>query len=547
MDAESQRTRALDKMLDQGRITRAQHDGAAAERVVKVDNGVPKGEAATLVYPAQEPQTRFPWFGDYVRRYLLARYGAEKVYQGGLRVETSVDPGLQAKAEAAVAQTLKGTQAPLEMALTAVDPRTGLVKAMIGGRDFAKSQVNLALGNCPAQDEPTKSDSPKTELAKAEPAKAAGPRCVAGGGSGRQPGSSFKPFTLAEAFEQGFSPDKTYAGPSTYTYPRCSGKGCTVSNVESGGYGSISLRQATAYSVNTVYAQLIQDVGVKKTAQLANRLGVTMINPEGRLANGDPYGPSLTLGAAEVSPLDMAAAYGVFAARGMQFAATPVVRVLGPDGEVLEDNRARTGKRVLSADVADQVTDVLKDVVGYGTGKGADIGRPNGTAGKTGTSENYSDAWFVGFTPQLSTSVWMGYSDSQKPLVNVAGLSRVFGGTLPAKTWHDFMAAALDGVPLQDFAGPVKPPALSTPPQPVSPGPGVVPPTVPPGGNGAGDPYAPAPPTYQPPYFPPAATPPTTPYVSPVYTPVTQPAPVVPPPYVISGPTIPNRPIAAAR
>jgi len=521
--AESQRTRALEKMRDQGRISPTQYAEASPQRVVKVDNGVTKGEPATLVYPAQDAQSRFPWFDDYVRGYLLTKYGDEMVYQGGLRVETSVDPVLQAKAEAAVSATLKGTQAPLEMALTAVDPRTGLVRAMVGGRDFAKSQVNLALGTCPARPDPTK------------PVKTDGPVCVAGGGSGRQPGSSFKPFTLAEAFEQGASPDKTYSGPATYTYRNCRGDGCTVKNVESGGFGSITLRQATANSVNTVFAQLIQDVGVKKTAEMAHRLGVSSISPDGKQPGGEAYGPSLTLGVAEVSPLDMAAAYGVFAARGQQFAATPVLRVIGPDGQVLEDNRARPGKRVLSQEVADQVTDVLKDVVSGGTGKAADFGRPNGTAGKTGTSENFSDAWFVGYTPQLSTSVWMGYADSQKPLANVAGVARVFGGTLPAKTWHDFMAAALEGVPTQDFVAPPKPPP------PLAPEPVVSPSTVPtasptPGfvdPNGPQSPYGPpnnGQPFYQAPTYPTGpttvplagASPSTTPPLRP---PTTQPAP----------------------
>jgi penicillin-binding protein 1A len=211
----------------------------------------------------------------------------------------------------------------------------------------------------------------------------------------------------------------------------------------------------------------------------------------------------------------MAAAYGVFAARGMQFSATPIVRVTDAEGHVLEDNHARTGKRVLKEDVADQVNDVLKDVIGYGTGTGADIGRPDGSAGKTGTAENYSDAWFVGYTPELSTSVWMGYSDGQRPLVNIKGLPRVFGGTIPAKAWHDYMAAALDGHPPVDFAAPAKP----EPPSTLGPPPQVYVPTTPtpspPPTEPYGAPYDPsatyAQPTYYPPYTPPTVVPePTT-------------------------------------
>lgn len=514
-EAEYQRQRVIGKMADQGKITMVQYNEALPLRVTLADNRPRAGASpATVVQPVKAPPSKYPWFTDYVRGYLIARYGEEKVYSGGLRVEVSIDPTLQRKAEASVFETLKGTEAPLDLALVSLDPKTGLVKAMVGGRDFAKSQVNLALGNCPAPKAPQAGDDKK-------PAPADAPVCVAGGGSGRQPGSSFKPFTLAEALEDGMSLDKTYRGSGTYTYPRCSGEGCTVHNVESGGYGTIDLRQATVNSVNTVYAQLVQDVGVKDTAEMANRLGVTMIDADGDLGNGEPYGPSLTLGAAEVSPLDMAAAYGVFAARGMQFAASPVLRVLSPDGQVLEDNRSRPGRRVLNENIADQMNDVLKGVVTKGTGKAADIGRPNGTAGKTGTSENFSDAWFVGYTPELSTSVWMGFADSQRPLTNIKGLARIYGGTLPAKTWHDYMASALEGKPATDFAPPAAPPPPSFEPAPAR---GSTPPTAPPAPVEPGvDPYAPAgPPTTLPDYFvtrPPANAPADVPAGTPFFPP----------------------------
>jgi len=456
--ADNQRRLALHKMLEQKRITQAQYAEELPKRVVPLDEAV-AGAPATVVQPPRVYDTRYPYFSDYVTRYLVARYGEDKVYGGGLRVETSLDPVLQAKAEEAVANALKGTKPPLEMALVSLEPGTGLVRAMVGGRDFTKSQVNLALGNC----------TPKTAAAPGAPtqppSEGDGPVCIGGGGGGRQPGSSFKPFTLARALESGVSPDKIYNGPAAYRYPNCTEtvKGeCTVHNVESGRGGRMTLRQATAYSVNTVYAQLIQDVGVKETAETAHRLGLTMVNPEGKLPNGGSYGPSLTLGAAEVSPLDMAAAYSVFANRGLQLPATPVAKVIDSDGRVLEDRSTRAPKRVLPEPVADTVTQVLQGVVNQGTGRRADIGRPGGTAGKTGTSESYSDAWFVGYTPQLSTAVWMGYSDSRRSLIGIKGLSRVYGGTIPAQTWHDYMAAALDGVPPVQFAEP----ARAAPPPP---------------------------------------------------------------------------------
>ncbi|MGH9152956.1 MAG: penicillin-binding transpeptidase domain-containing protein, partial [Acidimicrobiales bacterium] len=144
-------------------------------------------------------------------------------------------------------------------------------------------------------------------------------------------------------------------------------------------------------------------------------------------------------------PLDMAAAYGVFANSGIRLPATPVVRVTTADGQVLEDNTDRKGRRVLPASVARNVTAALDEVVDSGTGRAADIGRPD-VAGKTGTTDNHSDAWFVGFTPELSTAVWMGYADSQRPLLGIDGHRRVYGGTIPAATWATFMEAAMERV-----------------------------------------------------------------------------------------------------
>ncbi|MGH9224212.1 MAG: transglycosylase domain-containing protein [Acidimicrobiales bacterium] len=449
--AEEVRGRVLGQMLAQGKITQAAYNEAAAEKLFLIDEAYEPTGLATVIYPHLQQQAQYPYFVDYVRRYLVAKYGDEKVYRGGLKVYTSINPAMQAKAEASVAQTLQGTSAPLEMAMVSVDPRTGLVRAMVGGRDFTRSEVNLALGKCylPPQPKPDE------------------PFCIDGGGTGRQPGSAFKPFTLARALEEGISVSAVYSGPSTYRFPGCTGsQGCTVSNVESSGYGALSLRQATAYSVNTVYAQLIGDVGVKDTAAAANRFGLTMVGADGNQpSNGQPYGPSLTLGAAEVSVLDMASAYGTFANRGLLMAPSPVIKVEERNGTVLEDIKSRKAKRVLAEGIADEMNDVLKGVVTGGTGTGADIGRPEGTAGKTGTSEDYGDAWFVGYTPELSTAIWMGYSDSRRPLTGIKGSARVYGGTFAAPTWKAYMTDVGPLLNLTDFARPGPPPT-------VAPGPG---------------------------------------------------------------------------
>ena len=460
--AEVQRRVVLDRMLDQGMITSDAHDRAAAQPVMLLEEGAASPESATVVHPFPEEVNRYPYFSDYLRRYLIARYGEDVVYGGGLQVEASIDPRLQAQAEATVAKSLEGTRAPLEMSLVSVEPGTGMVRALVGGRDFTHSSVNLALGNCAAAHD-------NAAAGRDEPV------CVSGGGGGRQPGSAFKPYTLAKALESGKGPDDRYSGPSTFTFPHCTGNGCVVHNVESGGYGRITLRQATTLSVNTVFAQLIDDVGVRDTAELAHRLGMTMVNPDGKLRSGEPYGPGLTLGSVEVSPLDMAAAYGVFAARGMRFPATPVVRVTDASGKVLEDDSTRRGQRVLSSDVADEVNDILSDVVRKGTGRAAALDpQATGTAGKTGTSEEFSDAWFVGYTTELSTAVWLGHSDSRRPLRDINGTKVVYGGTIPAETWKAFMTGALAGSTPEPFTKPLRfvpAPVPATPPPSIAPPP----------------------------------------------------------------------------
>jgi penicillin-binding protein 1A len=441
--AEEKRRLVLKKMYEQGYITAQQYAEAHSQGLWYAEAGPPPGPA-TLVYRPLQQRRDYPYFLDYVERYLRDRYG-ERLYTGGLTIQTTLDQRLQKAAEDVVAKALAGTQPPLEMALVAVEPPTGYVKALVGGRDFYASNVNLALGGCPAR--------PTDPRIRVEVAAACWESpTVGGGGLGKQPGSAFKPFTLATALSQGVSPEKVFPAPRSYLPKACKGKvsaGCKpIGNAEGEGGGATTLRRATWHSINTVFAQLIEQVGVKETVEMAKRLGITSewFSPQ-------VHGLSVTLGAEDVSPLDMASAYGVFATGGKRAEPTPVVRILDDRGRIIEDHTKPVAKQVIDAAVADNVTDILKGVLTSGTGTRARLDRP--AAGKTGTGQNYTNAWFVGYTPTLSTAVWMGHRDDQKtPLVNVKGVRRVYGGTIPAATWHDFMVKALEGVPVTDFNEP---------------------------------------------------------------------------------------------
>jgi len=409
--AESRRLVVLRAMRDQELIGRRQFLGARRQHIWYAPLGPSPGPATVVQAPPRGGATAYPYFVDYVRRILEERYGHRQLYRGGLRIETTLDPGLQAQAEASVTETLDGTSAPLEMSLVSVEPSTGHVRALVGGRDFDVSQVNLALG----------------------------------GSSGMQPGSSFKTFVLAAALEHGIDPEATFDAPASMEFPGCDPT-CTVNNYDFEDHGSMTLRSATHQSVNTVYAQLIDQLGPQAVAEMAHRLGVSAIDP------ARPYGISLALGAYEVSPLDMAAGYATLANRGVRRQVTPILRVLDRHGNVLEDHTAPEGEQVIAPEVADTVSDILQGVIEGGTGVAADIGRP--AAGKTGTTQEYRAAWFAGYTPQLSTAVWMGYRDIPRPLVGINGVGSVTGGSFPAETWGRYMRAALADQPVLDFVDP---------------------------------------------------------------------------------------------
>ena len=323
------------------------------------------------------------------------------MYKGGLQVTTTIDMTMQSAAEAAIASILDEEGDP-STALVAIDPDTGEVRAMVGGRDFSTQQFNVAAHGL------------------------------------RQPGSSFKTFVLVTALEQGISPEQTYESSAiSLTIP--GGQTWKVSGSSSGGL--MRLRQATVKSVNSVFAQLILKVTADKVAETANRMGITTeINAV----------PAIALGSQEVTPLEMASAYGTLANSGTHVDAHGIIEVTDTAGEILY-SAAPTTTAAVDPAVAYLATDILEGVIDSGTGTSADIGRP--AAGKTGTTQEYRDAWFVGYTPDLVASVWVGYPESQVEMTNVHGI-RVTGGSFPAKIWAAFMKAALANTAESDFEKP---------------------------------------------------------------------------------------------
>ncbi len=388
--AKNRRDTVLAQMRDQGLIDSAEYT-EAVDAPVKVAGLKPRANAA-------------PYFVEWIKEQLVTEFGERAVYRGGLTVETTLDLKMQRAAQAAVKGALDKKGDP-SAAIVAVKPGTGEVLAMVGGRDFATQQFNVAVQGR------------------------------------RQPGSAFKPFVLATALEQGVSPEATYeSGPTELTVPGGTWK---VTGASGSRTGPMRLRPATEKSVNSVFAQLILDVGPDKVVEAAEKLGID---------RGIEAVPAIALGGLKhgVSPLRMAEAYATLAAGGMHAESFGITLVKAPDGKVLKEYQPRR-ERALDAAVAYLTTDILKGVMTRGTGTAARIGRP--AAGKTGTTQRYRDAWFVGYTPDVAAAVWVGHPDAQREMTSVHG-RRVTGGSFPAEIWRAFMAKALEGTKATEFSRP---------------------------------------------------------------------------------------------
>jgi penicillin-binding protein 1A len=393
--ARRRRDVVLEQMYQQGYLDREQYEESTIQPL----------PAPQAIAPPNQPLVDgidTGYFDDWVGQQVVARYGAEKAYYGGLKVHTTLDLGLQHAAEQAVAGYLPGPEGPTA-ALVAIENATGKVRAMVGGRDYDESPFNLA-----------------TE-------------------GERQPGSSFKAFDLAAALEEGISPDSVWASKEkTFKVPHSS-EVFVVHNDENNYTGSDTLTGATAYSDNSIYAEVGLKVGTHRIAALAHRMGIT---------TPISTNPAMTIGGLKtgVTPLDMAHAYETIAHGGERVSGT-LAEAGAPVGIEAVQNGAHEEvdhtvlHGVLPAGVAGTETEMLETVLEYGTARAAALGQF--AAGKTGTTSNYGDAWFVGWDHRYTVAVWVGFPNSLVPMLTEFDGGPVLGGTFPALIWHSFMVSAM--------------------------------------------------------------------------------------------------------
>jgi len=379
--AKQRRNIVLQRMQEDGFITKAQLDQATAESLT-VKASLPK-----------RLQVIAPYFTTYVQKELPKYVSPEIIEAGGLTVETSLNPTWQKEGEAAVDKAIKENgrwQRFKQAALVAIDPRNGEIKAMVGGKDFGKNQFNRVTQAM------------------------------------RQPGSTFKSFVYASAIAAGKKPTDGYKDAPFVV------DGYEPKNYSESFRGWINMRDALTYSLNIVALRVLLDVGFEPTIKLAHAMGIK--------SNLQPT-YSLALGSWEVNLLELTSAYGTFATNGMHVEPHGIRRILNRRGDVIWSANFKP-ERALDEGTSAIMTSMLQNVVNEGTGKPAQLNDNRSVAGKTGTSDEYRDLWFVGYIPQLVTGVWLG-NDDNKPTKSNSGIA--------AYTWNQFMEEAVEGMPVEKF------------------------------------------------------------------------------------------------
>lgn len=375
------RNTVLDRMLSNNVITQEEHDAAQAE---DLNLKIAKQSSSDGIY-------KYDYFTSYVRDTLLEEYSTEEVFQGGLTVITTLDVDTQRAAEAAAEAKYRNIASNLELALVAVDPDTGFIKALIGGKDYHDDQYNLATQ---AQ---------------------------------RQPGSSFKTFTLLAALNEGISPQTNLDCSSSVDID-----GWKVSNYGGANYGTRTMASAFAVSSNTGFAELVDEVGASKVVDMAKKCGINK--------SGLDAVPSITLGTEEVTVREMAQAYATVANGGTYHEAV-CIQEIKDSSDVTIYRADTTGEKVLDTSLTQAATEVMKGVVTHGTAGRAGLSSGQEVAGKTGTSQKYRDKWFCGITPQLSVAIWIGGRE-EVTMSSAVRCDDVFS---------NFVGEVLDEQPIEEF------------------------------------------------------------------------------------------------
>ncbi|GEM_PF-81747 len=399
--AKYRRDQVLKMMYEQGFISSRDYMESLAEPITI-------NEAGSAIPDLQAGNRIAPYFIDYIKTQLYEqKFSDYDVFKGGLRIYTTLDRDLQLKAEQAVKRVFQEDIVP-SYSLICTDPDNGYIKALIGGKDYTESKFNIATQGR------------------------------------RQPGSVFKTLVLMEAARQNISAKNEYSPNGPITIDMLEGPDWIVDNYGGQQFAEdLSIADATVYSVNVVYAQLIMKIGAENVEALCGQIDISDIGKN----------PAIALGGLEigVTPLDISKIFSTLASGGVYHKPVTILKITDADGNILfqyDPEEEGTNKRVLNESVSYYVTRILQKVIEIGTGKGADIGRP--AAGKTGTTSDYKDAWFAGYTPDLVTVVWIGNPESSKSMEPINGRV-VVGGTYPADIWKEFMMQALQDRPVLEF------------------------------------------------------------------------------------------------